>query len=181
MHPCRSGPFRLNLLNTTFQHLCNPAGMFTLISHQYWLQIHTPSFQNTPHTQISSALSTTFLSLAEPFMDAHRPSSAGVGLPLPQTSTQCVHQCLCECVCVRRLTWRLVLEPDTPHTIHTDVSLVHLFNLSFLSFLLFYFFDSPLPSTGSVTWDANGWNPLCWNIDAHDTESNLITVMMILW
>lgn len=121
----------------------------------------TPHLLSKTHTSQathrSPALPSTFQGLAKPFMDTHRPSSAGVRLPSPQTSTHRVSQCLlCACACVSRLTWRLASEPDTPHTIHIDVSLVHLFNLSFLSFLLFYIFDSPLPCMGSITWDANG-------------------------
>lgn len=69
---------------------------------------------------------------------------------------QHITACVCVYVCVRRLTWRLVLEPDTPHTIHTDMSLIHLFNFSFLSLHLFYFFWFPT-STHGICYMRHQW------------------------
>lgn len=50
------------------------------------------------HMHASSALSTTFLRLDKPFIDAYGASSAGVELPLFETSAHCAQNCLYVCV-----------------------------------------------------------------------------------
>lgn len=77
--------------------------------------------------------------MVKPFMNAYRPSFAGVELPQPQTPV-CVFVSVCVWAVFADLTWRLVPETDAAHTIHTDASLIHLFSQSFLSFLPSLFF-----------------------------------------
>lgn len=153
---------RLPLGSTSVTQLCTSAITLQCLPwspNRYRLQISTPSLQNM-HAY-ANALLTTFLSLPKPFMGAHRPSSAGVGLPLPQTSTSRVHHRLCVCVCSQT---DLASSLGARHTAHNTHRCVPHSSFQPLFSFLFYFFDSPLPSTGSVTWDASGKNPLCWNV-----------------
>lgn len=134
MHLCRSSPSTLlhSCLNVYFD-----LPLLTSNTHTFFRK-HTHT-----HTRRSSALLTTFPSLAKPFIDAHKPSSAGVGLPLPQTSTHFV--CITACACSQTDLASSVGARHTAHNIHWRVpcsSFQLLF--SFLPSLLFLWFSTSI-------------------------------------
>lgn len=105
----------LNVCNATTQHLRNHAKMIYLdLLPVLTSNIHTLFFKT--HTEI---LLTTFLKL--PFMDTHRPSPAGVRLPLIQISTHSLHFFLCVCVCVQTDLASSVGVSHTTHNTHRRV------------------------------------------------------------